>query len=217
MPIIFECPNCNAKMRAPDGSAGKQARCPTCSQLVTIGAASAPPPPPPAPTPEEDEPRRGVRERPEAPASRRRDEDVDEPRERGGRERGSRDEDEDDRPSRRRDEDEDDRPRRRRDEDEDGGRSVRRRKPQEEPGFSIASLVLGCVAFIPCVCGVYGIPVTAICAIMAIVFGIIGQKKGGKGMALAGIICGAIALALDALIVLFVLILGATMLTFGGR
>lgn len=50
-------------------------------------------------------------------------------------------------------------------------------------GFSIASLVLGIVSFFcfPIVTGPLGI-----------VFGAIGMSKGGKGMAIAGLICGAL-------------------------
>jgi len=58
-------------------------------------------------------------------------------------------------------------------------------------GFCVASLVLGIIGLIPC------IPVPAI---LAIIFGIIGYNQiskgggegGGKGMAIAGIICGAL-------------------------
>ena len=36
MPLIVTCPKCGAKMRAPDNSIGRQARCPGCGDLVTI-------------------------------------------------------------------------------------------------------------------------------------------------------------------------------------
>jgi hypothetical protein len=66
-------------------------------------------------------------------------------------------------------------------------------------GFCVASLVLGIIG-IPAFCAV--IP-----AVLAIVFGIIGYNQvsrnggegGGKGMAIAGIICGAIGCAIAAL------------------
>ena len=57
-------------------------------------------------------------------------------------------------------------------------------------GFCVASLVLGIIGLIPCS---VGIP-----AVLAIIFGIIGfnqvsksgAERGGKGMAIAGIIMG---------------------------
>lgn len=58
----------------------------------------------------------------------------------------------------------------------------------EQKGMSIASMVLGIVSILawclPCV----GYPVT----IAGIVLGVIGMKKGGKGMAIAGIVLCAI-------------------------
>lgn len=54
----------------------------------------------------------------------------------------------------------------------------------------VAALVLGIVglilSFVPCL-GMYAIPLT----ILAIIFGVIGMKKEkGKGMAIAGLVCG---------------------------
>lgn len=47
MPIEFSCPSCQAKIRTPDNTAGKSARCPKCSTVITIpspsGAGSPPP------------------------------------------------------------------------------------------------------------------------------------------------------------------------------
>jgi hypothetical protein len=183
MPILFECSNCNAKMRAPDGSAGRKTRCPTCNSIVTIGGEAAER----SREADEDEPReRGLRTSPEAPARRPRDEDEDEPRPRPRRER---EEDEDDRPRRRRDYEEADRDRPRR----------RRREGPEEPGFSITSMVLGIVA-LPLVCCW---PLSSVLAVTAIVFGILGINRGGRGMALAGIICAGIALVLIVCLLLF--------------
>lgn len=51
MPIEFRCPGCGALLRVPDDSAGKMAKCPTCSQVLpipstsTAGGIAAPPPP----------------------------------------------------------------------------------------------------------------------------------------------------------------------------
>lgn len=36
MPIVVQCTNCQAKMKAPDGSEGRKAKCPRCGTLVTI-------------------------------------------------------------------------------------------------------------------------------------------------------------------------------------
>lgn len=62
----------------------------------------------------------------------------------------------------------------------------------EKKGFSIASMVLGISGFIACCLPLIGYPVT----ITGLVLGIIGIKKGGKGMAIAGIITSAISLLL---------------------
>lgn len=77
---------------------------------------------------------------------------------------------------------------------------------EEKKGFSIASMILGIVSIVGyCINGY----LVLICAILAIVFGVIGKKKGGKGMAKAGFILGIIALSIYVLIIL----LGATMFT----
>ena len=52
MPIEFQCPSCQAKIRTPDNTAGRSARCPKCSTVLTIpgagaGAGVATPPPVP--------------------------------------------------------------------------------------------------------------------------------------------------------------------------
>lgn len=64
-------------------------------------------------------------------------------------------------------------------------------------GFSIASMILGIVAIVT----LWLWFVSGICAILALVFGIIGIRKSGKGMALSGIITGSIALLIVAFIV----------------
>ncbi len=79
-------------------------------------------------------------------------------------------------------------------------------------GLAIASLVLGIVSLLS-VClfhvgAIVGLP----CAIMAIVFGVLAKPKintnemSGRGMALAGIICGSIYLALVVLVVIIALV-----------
>jgi len=36
MPIQIQCPNCKARMKAPDGSEGRKAKCPRCGTLIPI-------------------------------------------------------------------------------------------------------------------------------------------------------------------------------------
>lgn len=59
-------------------------------------------------------------------------------------------------------------------------------------GLSIASMVLGIVSVVLFCISYVSIP----CAILAIIFGIVGKKKGGRGMAIAGLVLGIIAIAL---------------------
>lgn len=68
-------------------------------------------------------------------------------------------------------------------------------QPQESKALSIVALICGILAIPMCCCGWLGI----IVAIAAIVCGIISliNKKGGKGMAVAGIICGGLGLILS--------------------
>lgn len=64
--------------------------------------------------------------------------------------------------------------------------------PPEKKGQSIASLVLGICSFIAWIIPLFGYPVT----IIGIIMGALGMKKGGKGMAIAGIICSSIGLVI---------------------
>lgn len=59
-------------------------------------------------------------------------------------------------------------------------------------GLNIAALVLGIVSLVLWCVWIVSIP----CAILSLIFGIIGIKKQGKGLALTGIITGAIAIVL---------------------
>lgn len=68
----------------------------------------------------------------------------------------------------------------------------------ESKGLSIASMVLGIVSLVMLCIYYISIP----CAILAIIFAIVGRKKGGKGMATAGLVLGIIALALDVVLVI---------------
>ena len=54
---------------------------------------------------------------------------------------------------------------------------------EERKGLSIASMVLGLVGLV-----LFAIP----CGILAVIFSVIGKKKGGKGFATAGLILGII-------------------------
>ena len=57
---------------------------------------------------------------------------------------------------------------------------------EEKKGLSIASMVLGLVGLF-----LFAIP----CGILAIIFSLIGKKKGGKGFATAGLILGIVDVA----------------------
>lgn len=72
---------------------------------------------------------------------------------------------------------------------------------QESKGLSIAAMVLGIIAVVLFCYPVVSIP----CAILAIIFGVVGMKKGGRGMGIAGLVLGIVALALYGLMVLGVL------------
>ena len=77
---------------------------------------------------------------------------------------------------------------------------------QEKKGFSIASMVLGIVGFLAWCIPLLGYPV----CIVGLVLGILGRKKGGKGMAIAGIIMCAITLVLTLVNAALGAYLGAT-------
>ncbi len=76
---------------------------------------------------------------------------------------------------------------------------------QESKGLSIASMVLGIVSVVLFCFTYISIP----CSILAIIFGIVGMKKGGKGMGIAGLVLGIIALALYGLTIVGLLSLGS--------
>ena len=62
---------------------------------------------------------------------------------------------------------------------------------KKTPGFAIASMCCGIASIVFCCVGFLGL----ICGVCGIVFGIISMKKeapAGKGMALAGLICGGV-------------------------
>lgn len=57
---------------------------------------------------------------------------------------------------------------------------------EEKKGLSISSMVLGLVGLL-----VFAVP----CGVLAIIFSVIGKKKGGKGFATAGLVLGIIDVA----------------------
>lgn len=73
--------------------------------------------------------------------------------------------------------------------------------PRQNRGFSVASLVLGICSVVLFSSAVLSL----IMAILAFVFGIIGIKKGGSGMAIAGIITGIIGFALSVFMLVMML------------
>lgn len=96
----------------------------------------------------------------------------------------------------------DDRPRRRRanrddwDDDYDGPPIARRRrseaKGEENIGLAVTSLVLGIISVV-----IFCFwPISMPLAVMAIIFGAIGMNQGGRGMAVAGLVCGVSAIVL---------------------
>lgn len=78
---------------------------------------------------------------------------------------------------------------------------------QESKGLSIASMVLGIISVVLFCYAYISIP----CAILAIIFGIIGMKKGGKGMGIAGFVLGIIAIALYLLVALGLFTIGSAL------
>lgn len=77
----------------------------------------------------------------------------------------------------------------------------------ESKGLSIASMVLGIISVVLCCFAYISIP----CAILAIIFGIVGMKKGGKGMGIAGLVLGIITLAILALGALGIFSIGSAL------
>lgn len=82
-------------------------------------------------------------------------------------------------------------------------------KVAEEPkkdkkGFCIASMVLGIVALVLFWMWYIAIP----CAILAIIFGILGIKSTQKGMAITGVVTGSIGLIVSIILIVFIVIVG---------
>lgn len=72
------------------------------------------------------------------------------------------------------------------------------------PGLSIAGMVCGILSLITCCFYYIGLPL----AILGLIFSIIGMKRNanGKGMAIAGIVTSAIALAIIVILLIIVLV-----------
>lgn len=77
----------------------------------------------------------------------------------------------------------------------------------KKKNFSIAALVLGIVALVLSCIWYISIP----CAILAIVFGILGIKSSKKGMSIAGITTGAIGMFICIAILIVLMIFGFAM------
>lgn len=73
---------------------------------------------------------------------------------------------------------------------------------KERKGFCIASMVLGIVALVFFCIWYISIP----CAILAIIFGILGIKTPTKGMAIAGLVTGSIGLVVSIAIIILIAI-----------
>ena len=82
-----------------------------------------------------------------------------------------------------------------------------KKQVNDKKGFSIAALVLGIVAIVLSCIWYISIP----CAILAIVFGILGIKSSKKGMSIAGITTGAIGMFICIAILIVLMIFGFAM------
>lgn len=80
-------------------------------------------------------------------------------------------------------------------------------KSAESKGMSIAALVLGIISLVMLCVWYISIP----CAILAIIFGILGRKKGGKGMGTAGLVLGILTVAFVIIFYMLVIAGVATM------
>ena len=73
---------------------------------------------------------------------------------------------------------------------------------KDRKGFCVASMVLGIIALVFFCVWYLSIP----CAILAIIFGVLGVKSTGKGMAIAGLVTGSIGLVVSIFIIIFIVI-----------
>lgn len=75
---------------------------------------------------------------------------------------------------------------------------------KDRKGFCIASMVLGIVSLVFFCLWYLSLP----CAILAVIFGILGVKSLNKGMAIAGIVTGAIGLLISIFIIIIFFVCG---------
>lgn len=190
MPIEFLCPQCGSHLRVPFSAAGKKAQCPQCGAITPVPARSevgAPPRVPP------QEPRSEEPVAPPAGENVRPEDNLGKGAFSGGENLGS---------------------------DQQvfpeaapsaipitpvmqspypgypppGYHPPSTVPPRmEDTGMSVAALVLGLFGLIAWCCPVIGFPV----GLLALIFGIIGAGRGGRGMAAAGIVLGVIVLVLS--------------------
>jgi len=74
--------------------------------------------------------------------------------------------------------------------------------PQRNHGLAVASMVCGILAIVPgCCCGFFGLPLSVAALVMGVVsimqINASGGQLGGKGMAIAGTVCGSVAVGMD--------------------
>lgn len=84
---------------------------------------------------------------------------------------------------------------------------VKEQPKKERKGFCIAAMILGIVALVFFCLWYISIP----CAILAIIFGILGMKSINKGMAIAGLVTGIIGLVIWIFIIIMIFIFGFTL------
>ncbi len=82
--------------------------------------------------------------------------------------------------------------------------AVKKTEENNKKGWCIASLVLGIISIVFFCLWNISIP----CGVLAIIFGIAGIKSKSKGMAISGLITGAIGLLISMTIVIFIFVFG---------
>ena len=80
--------------------------------------------------------------------------------------------------------------------------------PMGNNGLAVAAMVCGILAIFPgCCCGLLGIPLSIAAVVMGLVamnqINATGGQQRGRGMAIAGLVCGGIAIAMDVVSVVF--------------
>ena len=80
-------------------------------------------------------------------------------------------------------------------------RNTQGSKKEDRKGLAIAAMVLGIVSIV--FCCVYWVSI--ICAILAIIFGIVAIKSSGKGMAISGIVTGSIGIFISLFVTIFLI------------